>query len=278
MAKTDVHYENNPFMIGIEGLKLFFGQSRNIALYSIAVTVALIVAVFIAIIGAFMYGASLTESELNAMDRADATAWQNFVQPDSPDDVLVPIAREVTWQFAALVISLLLFGVLDYAAARNAKGEKADLRTGFKTVIVNFPAYLWMYLLMSIKLILWTLLFIIPGIIMFYRYILAGTVFFAEGKRGNAAIKRSSELTKGRWLTTFAGISVWPIISQGLGYYVFIPGSLAVLYRQYTATDSRQGTHIFSWLTLLVPVALIALCIVLTVLFIVLLASVSTAP
>jgi hypothetical protein len=268
MAKKDtVHYENNPILIGLDGLKLFFSLGRQIAIYSVVAT-AIGLMVIVGMFAASIAEANtMTEAEFQSMERRDAAAWKQFLQPDSPDDVIVPIAREVGMQFVVLVFSLLLFGVFDYAAARTALNKKAELAEGFKVVIKEFPGYLWLYVLFTIKVLLWSLLLIIPGIIMFYRYILSGTVFFAEGKRGNAAIKRSAELTKGKWLTTYAGTSVWPIISQGLAYYIFMPGSLAVLYRQFTSLEKAQApapkAHIISWLTLLVPIALFVLLILL---------------
>lgn len=97
------------------------------------------------------------------------------------------------------------------------------------------------------------------------RYSLAGTVFFAEGKHGNAAVKRSAQLTKGAWLTTFAGVNLWNMITQGLMTAVLMPGILGILYSQLRdVTDSHEAkpsAHWLSWLTLLVPIAFIVLVI-----------------
>lgn len=282
MPKPAAEYENNPILIGINGLKLFFGSSRSIAIYSLVITFLMVVSVFIVFVGSIINGLSMSEAELRAMERSDAQSWERFLNPATPMAVIGPVAREVAINLLILVVSLLLFGVLEYAAARNAMGQKAELKEGFRTVLSEFPAYLWLYVLMSVKLLLWTLLFIIPGFIMFYRYILSGTVFFAEGKRGNAAIKRSAELTKGAWLTTFAGTSIWLMISQGLGSYVFAPGSLAVLYAQLKApTDTgvaKPKAHILSWLTLLIPIALIILFILFVGAIVLLTLNSTTAP
>jgi hypothetical protein len=127
----------------------------------------------------------------------------------------------------------------------------------------ELPGYLWVNIIMLVKLFLWTLLFIVPGMIMAVRYRLSGTVFFAEGKRGNAAVKRSAELTKGAWFTTFAGYGLWNLITFNQIQQLVAPGVSAILYRQLRALtdagESKPSAHWLSWLTLLVPIALILL-------------------
>jgi len=282
MAKSDVAYENNPFMIGINGLKMFFNDAKPLAIYSIVATAAMIVA-FIGFIAVMIVtSAGISESEYAAMQRRDEAAVQRFLNPDGPFDVIAPVAREVAIQFGLVVLGLLIFGVLDYAAGRLATGKKAELGPAFKTVLGHFPAYLWMYVLMIVKVFLWSLLLIVPGIIMANRYILAGTVFFAEGKRGNAALKRSADLTKNAWLTTYGGVWSWSLISQGLAAYVFYPGATATLYRQLAPlTDAgkpKPAAHILSWLVLLVPIAVIVLYVLFMVMLFTFIATAPTAP
>lgn len=279
MSKTEPAYENNPFMIGINGIKLFFNDARPLAIYAIAASAAIVVALLMFILAAFISGATMSEADFAAMQRRDEAAAQQFLNPDGPLDVIIPVVREIAVQFGFIVIGLLIFGVLDYAAGRLATGKKAELGPAFKAVLGQFPAYLWLYILMIIKVLLWSLLLIVPGIIMANRYILAGTVFFAEGKRGNAALKRSADLTKNAWLTTYGGVWSWSFISQGLATYVFYPGASATLYRQLAPlTDSgakKPAAHILSWLVLLVPIAIV----VLYILFMILLFSfIATAP
>lgn len=279
MSKTESTYENNPFMIGINGIKLFFNDARPLAIYAIAASAAIVVALLMFIFAAFISGATMSEAEFAAMQRRDEAATRQFLNPDGPLDVIIPVVREIAIQFGFIVIGLLIFGVLDYAAGRLATGKKAELGPAFKAVLGQFPAYLWLYILMIIKVLLWSLLFIVPGIIMATRYILAGTVFFAEGKRGNAALKRSADLTKHAWLTTYGGVWSWSFISQGLATYVFYPGATATLYRQLAPlTDSnakKPAAHILSWLVLLVPIAVVVLYIVFMIL---LFSFIATAP
>lgn len=254
-TKSAVKYENNPFMIGIEGLKLIFTNAKSTGIYAIAVCGSIFVITFLVYLVAVIIdataGTSSSASTYSYQANVDMAAMMS----------LAAFLGVGTLVYIAL--SLLLFGPLEYAAAMTAQGKQVSLSEGFKATLRNFPAYFWLYLLFTVKIFLWSLLFIVPGFIMFNKYLLAGTVFFAEGKRGNAAIKRSIELTKGAWLTTYGGAWIWGILSQGLTTYVFWPGQMAVLYRQLKdrtdANEPKPSAHVLSWLTLLVPIALMAL-------------------
>ena len=173
--------------------------------------------------------------------------------------------------FLLIIIGLLIRGIADYTAAKLAKDEGTTLGEAFREVFQHIASYVWLSILVFVKVLLWTLLFIIPGIYMAIRYSLAGTAFFKEGLRGNAAIKRSLALTKGAWLTTFASHTLWNIMTFGLMDAILAPGTNAMLYRQYAPlTDEgkpKPPTHVLSWLTLLLP-------IVLTIFFVMLIAAI----
>ncbi len=172
--------------------------------------------------------------------------------------------------FVLIVLVAWLYGTLEYTGARLALGEKVELKKALKEVAKQLASYLFVTLLVFVKVFLWSLLLIVPGIIMAVRYSLATTAFFAEGKHGNAAIKRSLELTKGAWLTTFAGTSLWNLLTLGQASALIQPGVNAVLFRQLKeATDNdtaKPEAHWLSWLSLAVPIVLFALFIGLTLL------------
>ena len=274
MDKKPVPYENNPFMIGIEGLKLIFTNAKSVGIYAIVVTSVSF------LLGILFYIISIIIDLVNDKpDTKNSSVEISTIDPVFAIGIGVLILLGI---LAYLAISLLLFGPLEHAAAMTAKGKQTTLKESFNATLRQFGPYLWLYILVTIKVLLWSLLFIIPGFIKMNRYILSGTVFFAEGKRGNAAIQRSNQLTKGAWLTTYAGTWIWNIFSQGLTMFVFWPGTMAVLYRQLSLkTDSREQkppAHVLSWLTLLVPISLAVLyCIAMVLLFLVF-ATGMTAP
>jgi hypothetical protein len=274
-TKTNVFYENNPFMIGIEGLKLLFGNAKNVGIYSIALTAGMFVLAIIFYVVMVIIELA-TGSNMDTTNQVDVS-----FNPDATG-LLVVTAAWVVGTLLYLAVSLLLFGPLEYTAAMLAKGKQVGLGEAFKATLNNFGAYYWLYILFIVKIFLWSLLLIIPGIIMFNRYVLSGTVFFAEGKRGNAAIKRSSELVKGAWLTTYGGAWVWNMISQGLATIVFWPATMAVLYRQLArvtdASKAKPAAHILSWLILLIPIAIAVLYLVFMILLFTFIATAPTAP
>lgn len=274
MDKKPVPYENNPFMIGIEGLKLIFTNAKSVGIYAIVVTsVSFLLGILFYIIGIIFDLVS---------DNPETKNTDVQINTIDPVFVIAAVVFILLGMLAYIAVSLLLFGPLEHAAAMTAKGKQTTLRESFTATLSQFGPYLWLYTLVTIKVLLWSLLFIIPGIIKMNRYILSGTVFFAEGKRGNAAIQRSNQLTKGAWLTTYAGTWIWNIFSQGLTMFVFWPGTMGVLYRQLSLkTDSREQkppAHIFSWLTLLIPISLAVLYCIAMVLLFLLFATGMTAP
>lgn len=258
--RTPSHpYENNPFFIGLNGLRLFFGSAQSVAVYAIVLAVI-----------AFLYKTAVNVADvLNNSGsptnyRTDRQTSYDFVSQD-PGRIVVAGIVIASIIFIVILIALLLNGVLEYAGARLALGKKVDLAEAFKEVLKELGGYLWMNIIMFVKIFLWSLLFIVPGIIMAVRYQLAGTVYFAEGKHGNAAIKRSLDLTRGAWFTTFAGYGLWNLMTFNVMPSVLRPGQSAILYRQLRdvtdAGTAKPPAHWLSWLTFFVPIVLMFLFI-----------------
>lgn len=68
--------------------------------------------------------------------------------------------------------------------------------------------------------LLWSLLLIIPGIIMGIYYSLAIWVYFYEGIKGNAALKRSRELVKDYWWAVFGRLILVGLV---VGFVINLP-------------------------------------------------------
>ncbi len=102
---------------------------------------------------------------------------------------------------ALAVIAMIYFMLRAYTGIfllvkNNYQGEILTIFKETKNVVLP---YLALAVLTTIFIFLWTLLLIIPGIIFSIFYSLAIYVFFFEGKKGMAAIKRSTELVKNYW-------------------------------------------------------------------------------
>ena len=267
MSKLTAAYENNPFNIGLMGLKLFFDKAKSVAIF--AIFLCAISFILNGLSGGYDYSSTtMTEEQAKAQQQADEAAVREFFSQD-PGTLAVIGILGASALFLFIVLSLWLYGALEYTGARLAAGERTELKEALKTSGSELASYVWLYVIIFVKVLLWSLLFIIPGIIMAVRYSLAGTSFFAEGKRGNAAVKRSLELTRGAWFTTFGGMALWNIMTLGLISYLLQPGINAVLYRQFVPltdkNEQKPAPHWLSWATLVAPIALLGLLVMIGV-------------
>ena len=175
-----------------------------------------------------------------------------------------------------LVISLSLFimmvmvhGIQSYTAVMLSKGNSVTVREAFDATLAQFGSYIILMLWMYIKIALWSMLFIIPGVVAYYRYSFAGLLFFENKKyRGNAALEESTRLTKKGLLTLFASQYVPYLLTLGYGGNLSATGSLTTLYATYTDIAKKKlampRAHLLSYASLAVPFILfiVALSIV----------------
>lgn len=255
---TSKTYQSNPFYIALEGLTTFFKKAQSVAIAAIVLSA-------LAFLG---NGVSTIQDVITPNDarpdrqisRQESEAIKGDLEstfralPPAVWAIIGVIAATIL--FIAILIGLVISGVSDYTSARLAAGHDTNLGEALKEVFRHIGSYLWLQIIIMVKVLLWSLLLIVPGIIMSVRYSLAGTSFFAKDLRGNAAVKHSLELTKGAWLTTFAASGLWNTMTFGAMDAVLRPGTNAVLYRQYSATKVKPAAHWLSWLTLLLPIVL----------------------
>ncbi len=259
----EVQYENNPFNIGLNGIELLFKNAQQVGIY------AAILAGVAFLLNAIASVIDVINTPVNPQNtRSIYSELPNI--PIATGNELLIIALVISFVFLIIVIAFLvglfLNGILEYTAARLSLGEKVTFKQAAAASWKNLPGYIWMNIIKMVKVLLWSLLFIVPGIIMAVRYSLSGVAFFAEDKRGNAAIQRSTQITKDAWLTTFAGTSLWNIITLGMIAPITQTGAISVLYKQLRhATDSnvqKPAAHWLSWLTLLGPIILLVMMFV----------------
>jgi hypothetical protein len=79
-----------------------------------------------------------------------------------------------------------------------------------KAIMANAKSYLWSYLgtslLAGFLTLLWTLLFIIPGVIFGVYYIFAEYIVIDKGVGGMKALRLSKEYVKGKWWQVFLAL------------------------------------------------------------------------
>ncbi len=241
---TDKPYINNPFKIGVDGSKLLFQKAPLAALLLALLSAA---------------------GAVNYFDKSNYALPPSA--PPTPSDPATDVAvfvivgfMIIVLAFGMLVVGSIINGIFSYTAAQIASGREITFRHALSATFARLWSFVWLQLLTVLKVVAWSLLFIIPGIVMAYRYSLANLSFFDENKKltGNAAIKDSLALTKGAWLTTFAGQSFLSIITLGYIAPIVDTGSKAILYRQFNelqkTNSPKPKAHALSWVTLAVVI------------------------
>lgn len=249
---TITKYENNPFLLALNGIQALFALAKPVAIFFLILSALNVVS------GVIDTG-SPSDS---ATSERETDEFIKTVQSFSTE-TWITIGVVVVVVFIGLfVIGAIINGIADYTASRLAKGKKSGLKEAFSATIKRLGGYLWLKIVVAVKTFLWSLLFVVPGIVMTYRYSLAGVAFFAEDLKANESVKRSLVLTKGAWLTTFASQTLFNLITLGFIAPLLMPGTLALLYRQFAAQpDKKPAAHILSWLTLIIPIILAILLV-----------------
>ena len=271
-TKPASKYENNPFFVAVNGLELLFKKAQAIG----------IIFAVIAVLSAFssLPTAFIPADEPAMTPQQSAQADKEFADgiASVPVGVWVLIAAViVTVLLVAIAFGTVVGGVTDYTAAQLSHNKDVGFSEALRAVFSNFWGYLWVNFIVTIKVFLWTLLFIIPGVIMSIRYSLAGVAYFDKKLKGNAAVKESARLTKDGWLTTFASNSLFNLITFSLIAPLLVPGTRAVLYQQFRDYDAaglaKPKAHVLSWLTLIIPIVLVVITILLVIAIVALIAT-----
>ena len=229
-------YENNPFYIALNGLNLVFEKARGVAFLLIALS----------ILSVFSGGMPRSRDD-NGMN-AQIPAWPM-------EQWIIVGCVGILIALAYLFITAMISGISAYTSAQVALGNTVKLGEAFHEVLDKFFSFIWLQIIMGVKILLWSLLLIIPGIVMAYRYSLANMAFFDQNLRGNAAIKESLRLTKGAWLTTFGAQFLFNIITLGVISEFVNAGAKVILYRQFKAigNDEKPDAHGLSWFSVFFP-------------------------
>lgn len=193
-----------------------------------AVLIAIAVGVMAAVVFAFQAAGIQTWESFRA---AAAEAKRNGLE------LAVPSAREA-WRMTlasafATVVQYLFYGIGTFGIVTTLlKCIKNDTSRWFSDAFGGFRRpfeMLWLMLLMMIKIMLWTLLFIIPGIIAGFRYMLSWYIKAENPEMSaSACIKRSSELMQGRKLhmlgfsLSYLGWFLLAVVPYFAGWFVAV--------------------------------------------------------
>ena len=155
--------------------------------------------------------------------------------------------------FLALLVITgpLTYGLVKYFINLVNKGNS---KFTWETFIVGFKGDLFLktvklYLLMSLKIFLWTLLLIIPGIVMAYAYSMAFYIFHDEPNLSTDEIlKKSKAMMEGHKFElfvlqlSFLGWSLLALLTCGIGFLWLAPYMNTVFINYYQELKKNYGS------------------------------------
>ncbi|MCA9334909.1 hypothetical protein KC953_02075 [Candidatus Saccharibacteria bacterium] len=250
--KTNVKkFENNPFYITTNGITLLAESAQGIFFLFIG----------LAILNFLMNDSP--EPSQPAFESMTAT-----LQTWTASEWLLIGGSVSIIIFAMFMIYTLFEGVAAYTSVQLARNKTVAVREAFRVAFEHLWAFFWLRIIVFTKVLLWSLLVVIPGIIMAIKYSLAGAAFFDPDKnlRGNAAVQESIRMTKNAWITTFAANALFNIMTLGAISTLVSTSVNSILYRQYADSgDTKPNAHWLSWVTLFSPLLLVGLLIILII-------------
>lgn len=175
------------------------------------------------------------------------------------------------------LIGTMLKGIQSYGMVAAARGEKVTLSDAFNATLNNFGTFFILYIWMNVRIFAWTLLFIVPGIVAYYRFSFAPLLFFDKELRHEHALKESSRLTRGGLMTIFGSQTLFNMVTLGQLSLLVESAGVSQLYKIYTELDqkgeAKPAVHALSWLALGLTIALIIALMLLFMLLLVIIAA-----
>ena len=145
-------------------------------------------------------------------------------------NLLLGVGGLVTLLYYLLLFPLSYIGYYNAFRLLYENGDGEIVSNGFKLTFRNFWHNVWVCFLMALKVFLWTLLFIIPGIYKALCYSMAPFIAVEHPElSASEAIAMSRRMTKGHvfdllWLElSFIGWILLGFITLGIGYFWLMP-------------------------------------------------------
>jgi len=143
-----------------------------------------------------------------------------------------PTAAAVAWGLvgATFLVSIFILGPLSIGYANSLrylyeKGDTELIRNLFSLSLENYLHTVWTFLLMVIKIFLWTLLLIIPGIVKALAYSMTPFILKDHPElTASQAIRKSEEMMNGHkfdlfyLILSFLGWIILACLTAGIGF------------------------------------------------------------
>lgn len=258
-APVQSSYITNPFSVALEGINRFKDKANGLFILSLV----------LGVIGLLSNGGGNPFSESsNNQDTGNSTmSGAGSIPPEVMVAIIVVVAIIM---LSLLLVTFIIWGMFCYTSAQLALGKGATISEAFNGLVKNFWRFTAVSLIMFFRLFGWYLLFVVPGIIMHYRYSLSGLVAFAEPELKPAqVVSRSAQLTKGAWFDTFGSFTSFTLITFGVMQIMTEVGASAVMYRQLKhikeVGEAKPQTHILNYLLLIIPIILLTSAILILI-------------
>lgn len=162
---------------------------------------------------------------------------------DRSPDAAFPAMRVVT-AIVQMVLTYLLTGVVTYGVVQQMRGQTASLGSCVSKGMQNLGRSIGTGLLVGLRVFLFMLLLIVPGIMEFCRLYVAIPAAIMEERGGSHAVSRSMVLTDG---------SRWPIF--GVGLVIMVMSSVLVILGGFVVANLSGAQNTFvAWFTILITV------------------------
>lgn len=129
-----------------------------------------------------------------------------------------------------LIAYPLIVGYANACRTLHVTGDNDVTRNSFKLGFTNYLHVVWTFILMVIKVLLWSLLLFIPGIVKAYAYSQAIYIMVENPEmRAIDAIHKSQEMMKGHKFDlfylqlSFIGWALLCVFTLCLGFFWFMP-------------------------------------------------------
>ena len=153
--------------------------------------------------------------------------WTQASQVGSDDLVMAGVLVWLTGLIVSMVCGVIMQGLVTHSVVADLQGRKASLGESLGVAMKSFWVLLAVGIVAGLAMMLGLILLVVPGILIFLIWLLAGPVVVAEGTGIGRALQRSRELTRNhRWWLLLLTV-VYFVISWIIGLMIGFVGLAA---------------------------------------------------
>lgn len=164
----------------------------------------------------------------------------------SPKAILAILAAVYVLYF--LVLYPAMVGYMNAFRALYENGDNKLTSNIFRFGFGNWAHVAWGYFLMFVKTLLWTFLFIVPGIIKSFAYIMTPFILVEHPEmKAIDAIHKSQDMMRGHkfdyfyLLLTFIGWGILSVLTLGIGFLWLLPYMMTTIAAFYNDLKAENG-------------------------------------